>query len=92
MRIIEQYNSDNPIYAVVRAEYLQDYTLRIYFDDGKISEVDFAPFLKQSRHPAIKKYLDLELFKSYEIVSGDLNWNDFDLIFPVSDLYEGEIK
>ena len=83
---------NHPIYAVVRAEYLQGYILRIYFDDGKISEVDFAPFLKQSHHPAIKKYLDLELFKSYEIANGDLNWNDFDLIFPVSDLYYGEIK
>ncbi len=68
MKIIEQYASNHPIYAVVRAEYLQDYTLRIYFDDDKISEVEFAPFLKQSHHPAIKKYLDLELFKTYEIV------------------------
>ena len=30
-------------------------------------------------------------FKNYEIVDGNLNWNDYDLIFPIEDLYEGKL-
>ena len=39
----------------------------------------------------IKKYLDETLFKQFKIVDGNLNWNDYDLIFPIYDLYQGKI-
>jgi len=44
-----------------------------------------------SLHPSIKKYLDESKFLQYEIVDGNLNWNNYDLIFPVDDLYQGKI-
>jgi hypothetical protein len=53
--------------------------------------VDFKPFLAHSCHPAIRQYLDESKFKQFEIVDGNLNWNDYELIFPVADLYEGKI-
>jgi hypothetical protein len=27
----------------------------------------------------------------YKIVDGNLNWNDYDLIFPIEVLYEGKL-
>jgi hypothetical protein len=35
--------------------------------------------------------MDKERFKQFEIIDGNLNWNDYDMIFPVSDLKKGKI-
>jgi hypothetical protein len=77
---------------VKSANYIGDYAIRISFNDGNEKLVDFKPFLTKSLHPAIAKYLKEDLFKQFKIINGNLNWNDFDLIFPIHDLYEGVIK
>jgi hypothetical protein len=53
--------------------------------------VDFKTFLEKSSHPSIKKYLDEDKFKQFKVIEGNLNWNDYELIFPVADLYNGKI-
>jgi hypothetical protein len=73
------------------AKYLSDYAIRIKFNDGNEKLVDFKPFLLKSLHPSIKKYLDEKRFSNFSLTDGNLNWNDYDLIFPISDLYEGQI-
>ena len=80
------------VIAVDRAEYLRDYILRLTFSDGKQQDVDFAPFLNQSLNPLIRKYLDVERFKQFTVEYGDLYWDDYDLCFPVADLYEGQVE
>jgi len=77
---------------VVKANYLCGYRLLIEFSDGHAQEVDFEPFLRRSAHPEISKYLDLELFKQFRIVDGQLDWNDYGLCFPLEDLYSGNIS
>jgi len=47
--------------------------------------------LEASLHPSIRKYLDEAKFKDYQIVDGNLNWNDYALIFPIEDLHEGKL-
>ena len=74
------------------AKYLSDYAIRIKFSDGKERLVDFKPFLSKSLHPSIKKYLDEKMFSNFSLTDGNLNWNDYDLIFPISDLYNGQIN
>jgi hypothetical protein len=76
---------------VVSAEYSGAYKISIKFSDGTKQIVDFNKFLSNSKHPEIRKYLDEELFRSFDIVGGNLNWNDYELIFPVADLYDGQI-
>lgn len=76
---------------VTDARYIGDFAIRIFFNDGSEKLADFKPFLTRSGHPSIKKYLNEETFKSFEIKNGNLNWNDYDLIFPLADLYEGHI-
>lgn len=88
---VDHSNADTKILVVVSAEYLGDYTVRIEFNDGTVNSVDFKPFLTSSVNPSIRKYLDEKLFSEFRIVDGNLNWYDYDLIFPVWDLYEGKI-
>ena len=43
----------------------------------------------KSRHPLIRAYLDPTAFSRFTVREGDLMWGDYDLCFPVADLYEG---
>ncbi len=94
MKIQVQYDSpsDEKIIRITNAKYLGDYAVRITFDDGTERLVDFKPFLTSSIHPSIQKYLDEEFFSSFHIIDGNLNWNDYDLISPIWDLYNGKIE
>ncbi len=76
---------------IIDAEYLEKYRIKLRFDDGKEVVVDFYPFLSQSYHPDIRKYLDTEMFKQFTITYGDLEWNDYELTFPIADLYLDQI-
>jgi hypothetical protein len=81
--------------SVVQIEavrYTVGYKLCVQFDDGHESTVDFGPFLRGSAHPSIRAYLDLKRFKNFTVEEGMLHWNDFDLVFPMADLYEGRVN
>ena len=91
MRIIEEYTETSNIeLEITLAEYLGNYSIKIFFNDGVIKIVDLKAFLENSLHPSIRKYLYERNFKNYKIIDGNLNWNDYDLIFPLEDLYEGK--
>ena len=76
---------------IISAKYLSDFAIRLKFSDGVEKLIDFKPFLSKSLHPSIKKYLDEKKFSNFSLIDGNLNWDDFDLIFPIWDLYSGEI-
>jgi hypothetical protein len=82
---------ENLVIDIETAEYLEDYKLRLGFSDGQERIIDFGPFLQNSLNPMIRKYLDLEKFKNFSLEYGDLFWDDYDLCFPIADLYEGRI-
>jgi hypothetical protein len=73
------------------AVYVGDYTIQIIFNDSLCKLVDFKPFLENSSHPSIKKYVDESKFQQFVILDGNLNWNDYDLIFPIADLHQGAV-
>ena len=94
MRIIVDYKDSESGFNQLKiesAKYLSDYVIRIKFSDGNERLVDFKPFLSKSLHPSIKKYLDEAKFSNFSLTDGNLNWNDYDLIFPLSDLYYGQL-
>jgi len=92
MRIIEEnIESDADLIEIKSAVYFGDFAIRLIFSDGLNRLVDFKPFLESSLHPSIRKYLDEKLFLEYLLVDGNLNWNDYDLIFPLEDLYAGKL-
>ena len=85
-------NATEPCINIAKAEYVDGLRLRIAFDDGVERVVDFEPFLSKSMHPDIRKYLDKRRFKKFTVDRGHLHWNDYDLIFPIADLYAGHIS
>jgi len=93
MKIVEEYTGKQSEKIEIRnANYIGDYAIRLKFSDGTERLVDFKSFLSKSQHPSIKKYLKEDLFLQFRIIDGNLNWNDYDLIFPVWDLYKGRIE
>ncbi|MDR0581610.1 MAG: DUF2442 domain-containing protein [Prevotellaceae bacterium] len=92
MKIVVEYtNTPAELLEVQSAEYAGNFVLHVSFSDGFTRMVDFKPFLANSFHPSIRQYLNENKFKQFEIVDGNLNWNDYELIFPVEDLYRGKI-
>ncbi len=89
---LSSQTSGDLIFEIKDANYLGDFALRVKFSDGTERLIDFKPFLSKSQHPSIKKYFNEVNFKSFKIVEGNLNWNNYDLIFPISDLYRGYIQ
>ena len=83
--------SEDTVIDIVRAEHLSDYRLKLCFSDGVERVIDFEPFLRQSRNPMIRAYLDPKRFSNFLLADGDLMWDDFGLCFPIADLYEGRI-
>lgn len=61
--------------------------LEIEFNDGHKENIDFAPFIFSNNHPDYEKYKSINEFLKFEIIDGNLNWDDYTMIFPVEDLY-----
>lgn len=76
---------------IVAAELVGDCQIRLSFDDGAVQVVDFKPFLARSQHPDIRAYLDPARFATFRIEYGELVWGDFELCFPVIDLYRNQL-
>jgi hypothetical protein len=72
---------------IVAAKQVGAYGIHLAFDDGSEQLVDFQPFLSRSPHPEIRKWLSPEKFSSFHIEYGELLWGDYELCFPVIDLY-----
>lgn len=79
------------VISIHKAYYTEDYKIKFIFSDGMEREIDFSGFLKNARNPMTNKYLDIQLFKNFSIEYGDIVWNDYELCFPIWDLYEGKI-
>ena len=77
---------------ITAAEQVDDYALRLSFDDGTVQIVDFKPFLSLSRHPDIRAYLEPARFAAFHIEFGELVWGDYDLCFPIADLYYNRLS
>jgi Protein of unknown function (DUF2442) len=93
MIAVEKKKTRTPkVVQIESARFVAPCKLHLQFDDGHENTVDFGPFLKNSEHPSLRAYLDLKRFKNFAVEDGVLHWNDFDLVFPMADLYEGKIS
>ena len=79
------------IMQITEAQYTEGYKIKLRFSDETEKIIDFEPFLNQSLNPMTRKYLDLNEFKKFNIEYGDLIWNDYELCFPIIDLYQDNI-
>ena len=80
--------------AIKKSEYIGNYTIRLFFSDGKLNDVDFGNYLYQHPHPQYDKYRELSKFQKYKIGKhGDIYWGKHsDLIFPIENLYFNNLE
>jgi len=72
---------------ILKANYLEDYKLEIYFSDGEIKIADFEFFVKNSKHPSINKFSDTQKFKKVKVDSGFLTWNNGEMELSAGSVY-----
>lgn len=82
----------NQTINISSAELVDSYKLHLKFDDDTEQVIDFKGFLMRSKHPDIRAYLDLAKFSDYRIEYGELVWGDYELCFPVIDLYLNRLE
>ena len=76
---------------IISAESAGECRIHLKFDDGTEQEVDFKPFLVRSSHPEIRAYLDQARFGAFRLEYGELVWGDYELCFPMADLYRNTV-
>jgi DUF971 family protein len=79
------------VISIINADYAGDYSIKFSFSDGSERLIDFTAFLENAKNPMTRKYLDKKLFKNYTIAYGDIIWNDYEMCFPIWNIYEGKI-
>jgi hypothetical protein len=78
--------------SILSAKYAEHFAIDITFSDGKTKRVDFENFLSNNSHPQYDKYKKTDNFKKFYIDRGNLVWGkNWDLIFPIEQLYKGKI-
>ncbi len=79
-------------YKIRSAQYKGDLTIKVIFTDGFVKTINFRPMLENSHNPSIRSYLDEKKFQEFKLIDGNLNWHDYDLIFPLRDLRKGQLS
>lgn len=82
---------NDAIINIVSATQSGEYRIRLVFSDGTTQEVDFKGFLLHAIHPNIRAYLEPGRFAEFKVEYGDLVWGDYQLCFPMIDLYRNTI-
>lgn len=78
--------------SVENVKYIIGHILEIEFNDGHKENVDFAPFIFSSNHPDYEKYKSVTEFKKFHIIDGNINWDDYTMIFHAEDFYRNNIR
>ena len=75
---------------IQQAVCLSDFLVELEFNDGKIQKVDFRNYLYN--HPQYDKYKKPINFKKFFLDHGNIVWGkNWDLIFPIEKLYNGDL-
>ena len=62
---------DDIILKIVKAEYVEDYVLRLTFNNGELRLMDFAPLMEKG---VCRKLHDLDYFKSFTLDPFTVDW------------------
>ncbi|MDZ7923637.1 MAG: DUF2442 domain-containing protein [Marinagarivorans sp.] len=77
--------------SVKSARHIKSHILEVEFSDGESRTIDFAPFIFSAGHPDYERYKSESGFLNFKIEDGNLNWDDYTMIFSVEDLYTGKL-
>ncbi len=74
---------------IVQVEPAGGYRLWLSFSDNHKTLVDLAPVLECSMNTQTRQFLDTERFLSFRLEWGNIVWGDYEMCFPIEELYEG---
>ena len=71
------------------AKHIAEYKIHFAFTNGISRTIDFFSFLSSPLvNPMSSKYLNKRLFKKFSIINKmDISWNDYEMCFPIWNLY-----
>jgi hypothetical protein len=72
---------------ILTVKYLSGYKLKVLFSNAEKCIADFESFLISSNNPYINKFLDMSKFKSVEVDTGFLSWNDGEMEISALSVY-----
>lgn len=75
---------NNEILAITAAEYIEDYKLRLTFNNGIVRIVDFVPLMQKG---ICKKLRDKDYFRAFTLDPFTVDWNN-EIGFAPEYLYE----
>ena len=75
------------ILKIVDAEYVEDYILRLTFNNGEVRLMDFSSLMEKG---VCRKLRDLDYFKSFTLDPFTVDWNN-EIGFAPRLLYERSI-
>lgn len=75
------------ILKIVDAEYVEDYILRLTFNNGEVRLMDFSSLMENG---VCRKLRDLDYFKSFTLDPFTVDWNN-EIGFAPRFLYERSI-
>lgn len=77
---------------VVHIECFENLTVRLCFSDNTERIIDIGSFIAKLPRSQYNKYLEWKNFKKATIENGNVVWGkNWDLIFPIEQLYNGNI-
>lgn len=77
---------------IIEALDIGDLRVMLTFSDNTTQVVDVGEYIRNHPHPQYNKYLNPSKFRKFEIENGNIVWGrNWDLIFPIEQLYEGKI-
>jgi len=75
---------NNEILAITAAEYIEDYKLRLTFNNDEVRVVDFIPLMQKG---ICKKLQDKDYFRAFTLDPFTVDWNN-EIGFAPEYLYE----
>ena len=75
---------NNEILTITAAEYIEDYKLRLTFNNGVVRIVDFVPLMQKG---ICKKLQDKDYFRAFTLDPFTIDWNN-EIGFAPEYLYE----
>ena len=78
---------------VMKAEYLKDFQIRLFFSNGESKVIDFLPLFSVYVKGEFTKYFSPERFRKFIVKNGNIYWGrNEDVIFPVNLLLKSRLN
>lgn len=78
--------------TIVEATYKAPLSVKLTFSDGFQRVVNIGAYIERNPHPQYNSYISEKKFKKFRIECGNIVWGkNWDLVFPIENLYKGTI-